>query len=137
MSVEFLDTNILIYAFDSSSPQKHDTARQLITNLNESGNGALSIQVLSEFYSVSTRKLKHPTARAHRTLASFQLWTIHTSTHSDLLRASRLQQHHNLSWWDALVLNSAQQVNASILWTEDLNHNQRFGNLTIRNPFLD
>ena len=137
MSVEFVDTNVLIYAFDTSSPRKHHIAALLITSLNEAGNGALSIQVLSEFYSVTTRKLKYPVERSQRTLASFQLWTIHTPSHADLMRASFLQQQLQISWWDALIVNSAQQVNASILWTEDLNHNQRIGNLTIRNPFLD
>lgn len=137
MSAEFVDTNILIYAFDPVDPKKHAIAQKLILTLSDAGIGALSIQVLSEFYSISTRKLKHPPERTHRTLEGFQFWAIHSPRHADLLRATTLQQRHQISWWDALIVNSAQQLNAAILWTEDLNHNQRYDNLIVKNPFLD
>lgn len=95
------------------------------------------MQVLTEFYSVATRKLSIPADEARIILTSFDHWVLHIPNRADLLRASHIQQQLQISWWDALIVNSAQQVNASILWTEDLNHNQRIGNLTIRNPFLD
>ncbi len=52
------------------------------------------------------------------------------------MSAIRLQRQHQLSWWDAMVVNSAIQTDALILWTEDLNHGQRFGQLVIQNPFV-
>ncbi|MBM3763028.1 MAG: PIN domain-containing protein [Acidobacteria bacterium] len=137
MSVECVDTNILIYVFDSASPIKHKIAGELLTSLNQSSKGAISIQVLTELYSTATRKLRHPIERSQSALSLFRNWRIHSTSHADLLLASQLQQQHQISWRDALIVNSAQQLNASILWTEDLNHNQHIGNLTIRNPLLD
>lgn len=54
---------------------------------------------------------------------------------SDLLSAITLQRRHRMSWWDAMIVNSAIQTDARILWTEDLNHGQRFGHLVVQNPF--
>ena len=51
------------------------------------------------------------------------------------LQAHVLQRQHKLSWWDAMIINSAVESGADILWSEDLQTGRRFGSLTIRNPF--
>jgi predicted nucleic acid-binding protein len=137
MNVEFIDTNLLVYAFDRADRLRHSRAEQIIRSLTIQGRGGISMQVLTEFYSVATRKLSIPADEARSILTAFDQWVLHIPNRADLMRASFIQQQLQISWWDALIVNSAQQVNASILWTEDLNHNQRIGNLTIRNPFLD
>jgi predicted nucleic acid-binding protein len=137
MRVEFVDTNLLVYAFDLGARQRHLRAKEIVGTLELERRGAISMQVLIEFYAVATKKLSFDPAEARTTLASFGKWEIHVPTAADLIQSSLIQQQHQLSWWDALIVNSAQQLNASILWTEDLNHNQRIGNLTIKNPFLD
>jgi predicted nucleic acid-binding protein len=81
--------------------------------------------------------MKLPAEEVREMISDYDYCILHVPARSDIFLASHIQQTFQLSWWDALVLNSAQQVNASILWTEDLNHNQRFGNLTVKNPFLD
>jgi predicted nucleic acid-binding protein len=72
---------------------------------------------------------------AEEIIRDFGVWTIHRPGHSDLLKASQLHRGHLLSSWDALVVNSAVELGCPVLWTEDLNHEQRFGSLTVRNPF--
>lgn len=137
MSAEFLDTNVLLYTVDTNDTRKHLRARELIVPLILSGKAAVSIQVLTEFYGVATRKMRLAPAEVCEMLADFDTCLLHAPSRSDLFRASQVQQKHQISWWDALIINSAQQLNASILWTEDLNHNQRYDNLIVKNPFLD
>jgi predicted nucleic acid-binding protein len=61
--------------------------------------------------------------------------TLHRPDHADLIRASQLHRRYKISWWDALMVNSALELGCGILWTEDLRHGQRIGSLTVRNPF--
>jgi predicted nucleic acid-binding protein len=135
MSVEFVDTNVLIYAFDPSARVKRDSGMDLLARLSESSTGALSTQVLAEFYSVSTRKLGVRSEDAEAVVSDFGEWKVHRPSHADLLRAVGLERRYKIPWWDAMVLNSALALEASILWTEDFAHGQKFGSLTVKNPF--
>jgi predicted nucleic acid-binding protein len=135
MTVEFLDTNVLIYSADRGAGAKFSAAVDLIAHLVDEGTGAVSTQVLIEFYSAATRKLQMADAEAAAIIGGYAEWTIHRPSHSDILTAIRLQRRHKISWWDALIVNSAIESGAGILWTEDMHDGQRFGPLTVRNPF--
>jgi len=135
MSVEFVDTNVIVYASSQTTGKKHDQAVTLLGRLLDERSGAVSTQVLIEFYAAATRKLAMTSQEAEAHLADFAQWTIHRPDHADLLRAAGLQRRHKISWWDALIVNSAIELECSTLWTEDLAHGQRFGSLTVRNPF--
>ena len=135
MSVEFIDTNILVYAHDGGAGEKHTTSADLLSRLFENQTGALSVQILAEFYVTATRKLGIPDEEAEEILADLGSWAIHRPGHSDLIQASRLCRRHKLSWWDALVLQSAMELGCQTLWSEDLSDGQRFGTLVVRNPF--
>ncbi|HTU47408.1 MAG TPA: PIN domain-containing protein [Bryobacteraceae bacterium] len=136
MSVEFIDTNILIYAHDGKAGVKHNVAAELLTRLVEDGVGALSMQVLSEFYAVATQKLGRKSEEAERIIGDLSGWSIHRPAHADLLRAVRLHRRYKTSWWDALIINSAIELGCSILWSEDLNNGQRYETVRVRNPFV-
>jgi predicted nucleic acid-binding protein len=133
--VEFIDTNVLFYAHDESADWKRGVAKELVRRLTLSGEGALSIQVLSEFYSIATGKRLLSAQAAEDVVADFGFWTTHRPSHSDLIRASRLRERYRVNWWDALILNSAIELGCETLWTEDLSDGQQFGPLTVRNPF--
>lgn len=135
MSVEFIDTNVLVYAHDGGAGAKHRKSEALLTRLIEAENGALSIQVLSEFYAAATKKLGMSSEEAEQVLSDLSGWTLHRPSHADLLQAARLHRQHKLSWWDALILGSAIQLGCSVLWSEDFSPNQKYGALTVRNPF--
>ena len=135
MSGEFVDTNLLIYSHDGGAGTKHDKAVDLLERLCEEGTGALSTQVLVEFYSAATRKLGMSSAEAEAVMHDLGGWSIHRPAHADLLKAAQLQRRHKLAWWDALILIGAIELDCTVLWTEDFSDGQRFGKLTIRNPF--
>ncbi len=135
MSVEFVDTNILVYAHDRGAGAKHDRSVELLERLTEDGSGALSIQVLAEFYVTATKKLGMTSQEAEEVLADLGGWIIHRPAHADLLRAARVHRRYHVSWWDALILTSATELGCGLLWTEDLSDGQRYGSVTARNPF--
>ena len=135
MSAEFVDTNVLVYAHDGGAGHKHSASVDLLTRLFEEQSGALSVQVLAEFYVIATRKLGIEADEAEQIINDLGNWTIHRLRHSDLILASRLHRRHKLAWRDALVVQSALELGCRVLWTEDLNHGQRIGGVTIQNPF--
>jgi predicted nucleic acid-binding protein len=135
MPPEFLDTNIVVYAYDGGAGAKHRTAEELIGRLGREFSGALSTQILAEFYNVAIRKLAISKVEAAEIVADFGGWMVYRPEITDLLSASGLHQRYKISWWDALVLQSAQALGCEILWTEDLAHGQRYGSVTVRNPF--
>ena len=135
MSAEFIDTNVLVYAHDGGSGAKHTQAVALLTRLFENAGGALSIQVLSEFYSVATRKLGIPSDEAEEVIRDLGGWTIHRPRHADLLKAAQMHRRYRIAWWDALIVHSAIELGCTVLWTEDLTDGQRYGGVTVRNPF--
>jgi len=136
MSVEFVDTNILLYAHDRSAGKRHEKAVELLVRLFEEKTRAVSVQVLTEFYAAATKKLAMTSAEAEQVLIDMAAWVIHRPDHADLIRAAGLQRRHHISWWDALIVNSAIELGCSVLWTEDLSSGQRYGGVMARNPFL-
>ena len=135
MSGEFVDTNIFVYAHESGAGSKHGKAVELIERLFEDQSGAISIQVLSEFYVTATTKLGMKAQEAEEIVTDLGSWTIHRPAHADLSRASRIHRQHKVNWWDALIINSAMELGCAVLWSEDLAAGRRFGKLAIRNPF--
>ncbi len=134
---QFVDTNIFLYAYDLSEPIKREKAQKLISSLWHSRQGVISIQVLQELYVNLTRKLPKPISaeRAVQIITDLGQWSLHEPTLSDLKRAIELEKLHKLSFWDAMIVSSAQQMGCKFLWTEDLNSGQYIDDLIIRNPF--
>jgi predicted nucleic acid-binding protein len=124
-----------VYAYAGGHGERPDKSRWLMEELVKNASGAISIQILTEFYSVSTGKLGMGSRRAEEIILSFGHWKLHLPGHSDILSAIRLQRAHKLAWWDALIVNSALELGATTLWTEDFSHGQKFGSLTVRSPF--
>jgi predicted nucleic acid-binding protein len=118
----FVDTNVLVYAHDSSSGEKRSIARDLLRGLWLDGSGCLSVQVLQEFYLTVTRRISQPLAgpEALAIVHDLAAWTMHTPDASDVETAIRLHQARQLSFWDAMLVHSALRLRYSILWTEDL-----------------
>ena len=137
MSAEFVDTNIFIYAHDGGAGAKHEKSVALLRRLFENGTGALSIQVLAEFYAAATKKLRMTAEEVEDVLHDLEDWTLHRATLADLLSASRLHRRHKISWWDALIVNSAIELGCKVLWSEDMADGQKFGTLMVRNPFWE
>lgn len=133
----FVDTNVLVYAHDRAAGSKHERARRLVEELWNEGAGSLSVQVLQELYVNVRRKSISPISdeEAKQLVESYLAWSPVVNDGSAVLSAIVLGQRHQLSFWDALVVVAANRAGASILYTEDLNDGQRFGELRIVNPF--
>jgi predicted nucleic acid-binding protein len=133
----FVDTNVLVYAHDTDAGAQHATAKALLAELWDSRNGSLSTQVLQEFYAVVTRKFKPPLprAKARAIVAAYGEWCDVSTEPQLIVAASRLEEEHTLSFWDALIVQAAIHAGADRLVSEDLQDGRRFGDLTIENPF--
>jgi len=132
---EFVDSNIFCYAHELGAGRKHEISIDLIDRLVEEETGSISIQVLVEFYSVATRKLRLSSQYAEDVLSDLGEWYLHRPDHASVVAAVHLQRRYKLAWYDAMILNSALETNCSVLWTEDFNDGQKFGDLVIRNPY--
>jgi predicted nucleic acid-binding protein len=137
-TLQFVDTNILIYAHDRSAGVKHERARQLLAALWENRTGALSIQVLQEFYVNVTQKVAKPLTPevAAQIISDLAAWQVHQPVVDDVLDAIHFQTRHQLSFWDAMILASAVALGCEIVWSEDLNPGQRYDTVMVTNPFL-
>jgi predicted nucleic acid-binding protein len=135
----FVDTNVLVYAHDADAAGKHITARALLADLWDSRDGSLSTQVLQEFYAVVTRKFKPamPRPKARAIVAAYGEWCDVATEPQLILAASRLEEDHTLSFWDALIVEAAIRAGAERLVSEDLQDGRQFGALTIENPFRE
>ncbi|MDM7943004.1 MAG: PIN domain-containing protein [Hydrogenophaga sp.] len=134
----FFDTNVLVYCMDAGDPDRQALAIERFARACEQDTVVLSAQVLQEFYAVTTRKLQPALSPAAaqaqiERLASFE---VVGSSATSVLEATRLAARHQLQWWDALILEAALRAQADVLVSEDGQHGQRFGKLTVENPFL-
>ena len=132
----FLDTNILVYAFDKAYPDKQEIAKTLIAESIETGNGNISTQVLQEFYVVATQKLDIQPEMALTAMDSFSMLNVVTITPEIIRAAVKKQTKFILSFWDALILQAAESSLSSILYTEDMNHGQKIESVEIVNTFV-
>lgn len=134
---EFVDANVLVYAFDSSAGAKREAAAELVARLWDTGAGCLSIQVIQEFFVTVTRKVPHPLSidDAADRIREFALWKIFAPAVDDVLAAIVLHKQAKLSFWDAMVVQAAVQTGCDVLWTEDLSDGQLVRGVRIRNLF--
>lgn len=134
MSKVFLDTNVLVYALDRDAGAKRQTARRLL-EVAAGGVGVISTQILQEFYVVATRKLGVEPALAKSILHSLRRFEIVTVTGDLIEQAVDVSVVSRMSFWDALVVVSAEAAQCAQLWTEDLNAGQVIRGVTVVNPF--
>lgn len=135
----FIDTNILVYAHDVSAGSKHAHAIDLLASLWDSRSACISIQVLQEFYVTIAQKVPNVVdrTRAKDIVASLALWRTHTPNAEDIISAVEVQQRFQLSFWDAMIIHSAQRLGCSRLLSEDLNDGQMYDSVQVTNPFVE
>jgi predicted nucleic acid-binding protein len=133
----FVDTNVLVYAYDRGAGSKHERALGLVEKLWMEGSGALSTQVLQEFYVNVRRKARKPIShkQARSLIADYMSWDPVVNDGASMLEAIDVEQHYKLSFWDSLIVVAAQKSGASVLFSEDFNDGQKFGPVQVLNPF--
>ncbi len=132
----FLDSNILIYAFDTAEPAKRTRSRALIESLPPSAI-VLSAQVLNEFYFTVTRKLRPalPAATAEEAVRGLGGFRILPVDYRLSIAAMGLVRKHQLSIWDALIVESAIDGGCRTLFSEDFQDGRKYGALKVTDPF--
>jgi predicted nucleic acid-binding protein len=132
----FLDTNVLVYAYDPSEPKKQFRAQEILREGFAQGD-AISTQVLGEFFVTVTRKIRTPlpVPDAAELLERLALLPVVSIDWPTVWQAVAMQQRHNVSYWDALVLASAQRAGCTKVLSEDLNAGQGYGGVVVENPF--
>ena len=134
---DFFDTNILVYAADRSEPEKRSQAQRLLKTAIENETGAVSVQVLGEFFSVATRRIPNPLsvedaeAVIHRVavLPVVELnWTL-------VRRAIETHKEYGITYWDSLIVAAAERADCTRIVSEDLNSGQSYHGITVVDPF--
>jgi predicted nucleic acid-binding protein len=134
----FFDTNVLLYLFDNSAPEKKTRAQEVFSGEVGAGRAVLSTQVLQEFYVDVTRKLAEPlpSAVAEAQVKDFTRLPLVRVDEAMILAAIERGRSMSFSFWDALILEAALRGGADRLLTEDLQHGQEIEGLRVENPFL-
>ncbi len=134
----FVDTNVLVYAHDVTAGDKRNRARSLVGELWETRQGSLSVQVLQEFFVTTTRKIPKPleAPAAAQIIGDLAHWHVHAPTASRRPCRHRHPPANRASFWDAMILRSAQELGCQILYSEELNAGQDYAGVEVRNPFL-
>jgi predicted nucleic acid-binding protein len=131
----FFDTNVLVYSVDGTQPAKQSIAQHLLREAIADTSLVLSTQVMQEFYDVVRRRRLLMPSSATEIL---RLWAenhVVGSSSQMVMQAVELQQRLQLSIWDCLIVQAALEAGCSRLFTEDLQHGMRIGDLEIVNPF--
>jgi predicted nucleic acid-binding protein len=133
----FVDTNVLVYAYDRGAGSKHEIALSHVEKLWLKGNGVISTQVLQELYVNVRRKAQKPISidQARALISDYLAWDPVVNDGASLLEAIDAERRYKLSFWDSLIVVAAQKSGASVLLTEDFNDGQKFGPVQVQNPF--
>jgi predicted nucleic acid-binding protein len=134
----FLDTNVLVYAYDSSDPLKQKRAQEILRSGMLSGSACVSAQVLGELFVVLTRKIPHPLTTAHAigvVRALGKLDVVETGFLAVNL-AVHIVMKTGIAYWDALIIAVARSAGCSFVFTEGLTNGQAFDGVTVVNPFV-
>jgi len=135
----FLDTNILVYAYDEHEPRKQRKAQELIIDGIEQENLILSVQVLGEFFNVVTRHIPQPIppGEAKEIIATISILPVQEIDLAMVNRAIDSHKMYQISYWDALIVSAAERAGCSLILSEDLSDGQAYHNMVVRNPFTE
>ena len=134
---EFLDTNVFVYAYDGSAPQKQRTAQYLVLRAL-SGEMVTSTQVLAELAATFLHKLSPPVSASHITTILDALSPIKTiATDSEMVRrAVEIRADCGIHFYDSMIVAAAERSGATRIWSEDLNSGQNYVGVRVENPFV-
>ncbi len=135
--MRFFDSNVVVYSCDMTDPRKHAIAAQLLVEVIQRGDGAISTQVCGEFFNAAVTKRKIMTAAEvqrviQRMEAGMQVSGIDLSLVRD---AIAIHERYQLRYWDSLIIATAKRMQCTEVLSEDMNDGQDYGGVVVRNPF--
>lgn len=135
MTAAFFDTNIFAYAAEANSPEPEKVSKS--RSLLQSHSIVVSTQVMLELYGVLKRKLNYAPEAAYRWVSSLKDETVIVLSPDDVLSGFMLSRRYDVSHFDGMILQAANQSGVDTLYSEDLSHGQDYGGVTVINPFLE
>ncbi len=137
-ALQFVDSDILVYAYDLTQGDKRERAKALLLSLWESGLGCVSVQVMQEFFVNVTRKAATPLPadQAAQVIQDFSDWIVHRPGLKDILAAVELHLRYRISFWDAMIVQSTRQSGCNLIWSEDLFAGQEYDGVKVVDPFI-
>jgi predicted nucleic acid-binding protein len=132
----FFDTNVLVYADDTSSREKQQRAIALLAEHIRLGTAVVSLQVMQEYFVAATRKLGLTAEVAQRKVEILAHSRVVRFEASDVISAIELHRLAQISLWDALIVHAARSAGAVVLYSEDLQSGAVLGGVRVVNPFL-
>ena len=139
MSSILIDTNLLVYLFDQNEPHKQARAEIVLSELELSRTGRLSVQNLAEFFSVVTRKLNPvlTPAQALEQINHFsRIWPVYDLTQLIVLEAGRGVREYRLSYYDAQIWATARLNQTPVIFSENFNDGAILEGVRFVNPFV-
>ena len=136
MSVDFLDTNVLVYAYDVTGPKKQKIAQDLI-NRALAGEISISTQVLAEFATTLLHKLS-PSARSEDVIAildTFAPIKVVLPDEGVVRRAVEARAAYGIHFYDGMIVAAAERAGCKRIWSEDLNAGQKYFGVAVQDPF--
>jgi predicted nucleic acid-binding protein len=132
----FVDTNILIYAHDSSTGAKHEHAKKIVEELWLARSGVVSTQVLQELCVNLRRKAARPAdiKTVREIIADYLVWEVFINTGESILEALDIERRYKVSFWDALIIQAAAASGAAVMYSEDLSNGEKYGSVRVVNP---
>ncbi len=134
MSKVFIDTNILVYCLDKFDLKKQENSRNLLRSLTNGAKGVISTQVMQEFFVTATHKLGADPLLIKDILRSFEQFEVVRVDPEMIYNAIDCSIINRISFWDSLIVVSAESSHCNTLWTEDLNDGQLIRGVRIENP---
>jgi len=131
----FLDTNILFYTVDRNDKKKLSQSRKILENAIANDKPVISTQVLQEFYSATTTKLKLNKIIAKNIIHNFRNMEIVQVDLGIIEQGIDISLLFQISFWDSLIIAAAEHANCEMIYTEDLNDTQTIRGIKIVNPF--
>lgn len=133
--MDFLDTNVIVYANDSNDPVKQTQSLDVIERAFRNKTGVISVQVLQEYANTALHKLRQPRPIVLRQLVLLERLTVIAPDAALVRRALELTSLFSISFWDALIIAAAEKAGCQRLLSEDLNPGQIYGTILAVNPF--
>ena len=137
-SAFFLDTNVVVYAYDPADAEKRRRALAVLTRLGAQQRGALSAQVLSEFVVTVTRKITPPLTleEAEQRVTNYmRAWRVYALTARIVVEAVRGVRQHQLAYWDSLIWATAKLSGVPTVLSEDFTDGRLIAGVRFLNPF--
>ena len=134
----FVDTNLLVYAYDRSEPEKQRRALRILDRLVLAGIGVIDTQIIAEFFVAVTRKISAPLSvdEAYQRIQNYvRAWPVLGMSEMVVLEAARGVRDHQFSFWDAQVWAAARLNQIPVVFSEDFNSGSVIEGVSFVNPF--